>query len=339
VTPEQVRANTRLAAAHDLDVVQVDDGYQAAIGDWLATNDRWREGTHAIARDIAAAGRRPGIWTAPFLAGADSALAREHPDWMVAHGTGAPLRAMYNPAWGGWAWALDTTRAEVLDHLRRTYAALAAEGWTYHKIDFCYAAALLGGRVSGRTTTRAEALRAGLEAVREGIGPDAFLVGCGCPLAQAVGVVDAMRVSPDVAPHWEPRSSWPGLAETAVAARNAVTASALRAPLHRRLWINDPDCVLLRPSATELTPEQRRQLADVVGGTGGFTVVSDDLSLYGDEEWAALNGLRSLAPSVDAPLTITDPFDPVVTVASPRHRIEVDCDEGRVSRPSSVAPT
>jgi len=339
VRPEDVRANLALAAGHGLEVVQVDDGYQAAIGDWLATNERWAEGTAPMAAEIARAGARPGIWTAPFLAGKTSALAALHPDWMVRHATGSPLRAMYNPvAWGGWAWALDTTRPEVLDHLRETYAALVAQGWTYHKIDFCYAAALPGGRATGASVTRAQALRAGLDAVRQGIGDDAFLVGCGCPLAQAVGCVDAMRVSPDVAPHWEPRSSWPGLEETAVAARNAVSASLLRAPLHRRLWVNDPDCVLLRSSATELTGEQRRRLAAVVDGTGGFTVVSDDLSLYGAEEWAALDQLLSRRQAADTPLTLTDPFGPGAAVGSPCHSLDVAWDEGPVHADPAVPP-
>jgi len=336
VAPEHMRSNLRLAVAHDLDFVQLDDGYQAAIGDWLATNDRWPEGTAPVAAEIAGAGKRAGIWTAPFLAGENSNLARQHPDWLVAHHTGSPRRGMYNPEWGGWTWALDTTRPDVLDHLRQTYASLVAERWTHHKIDFCYAAALPGVRFCSRIATRAQALRAGLEAVREGIGPDAFLVGCGCPLAQAVGVVDAMRVSPDVATHWEPRASLPGLEETAVAARNAVRASVLRAPLHRRLWVNDPDCLLLRPSATGLTPEQRTQLAAMIGGTGGFTVVSDDLSLYGDAEWAALDQLRSRLASVDVPLTLEDPFSPTVTVSSAHHRLEVDVEEARVLTLSGV---
>lgn len=310
VTPEDIRRNLRIAANNSFDLVQVDDGYQAAIGDWLALADSWSGvGSMAsIAEEIASSGMSAGIWTAPFLAAENSAVARAHPDWITRHPpTGKPSKAMYNPAWGGWALALDTTNPAVLDHLRSTFATLREWGFGYHKIDFCYSAALPAGR-HDPTKTRAEALRMGLEAVREGIGDDAYLLGCGCPFGPAIGVVDAMRVSPDVAPYWEERAVWPGLEGSGVAAENAVRASVLRSPLHRRLFVNDPDCVLLRPTNTELTPEQRRALADSVLDTGAFVVLSDDMARYGDAEWEEVERLRQARAERDHPLNLADPF-------------------------------
>jgi alpha-galactosidase len=295
VTPADVRANLTLAAVHGLKVVQIDDGYQAAIGDWLSTRPAWAEGTEPVARDIAGAGLRAGIWTAPFLAGEDSRLLAEHPDWALG-------QAMHNPVWwGGWAFALDTTNPAVLDHITETMAALTAQGFDYHKVDFLYAAAL----PASRSCTRAESLRMGLEAVRRGIGDDAFLLGCGSPFGPAVGIVDAMRVSPDVTTAWEPKAPLPGLYEAASSCGNAIATSRLRAPLHRRLWINDNDCLLLRPVQTELDEAQRRHLAATIAAGGAFTVAADDLSLYGDEEWALLAAVRT---SPDEPLDLDDPF-------------------------------
>ena len=45
-------------------------------------------------------------------------------------------------------------------------------------------------------------VRAGFEAVRRGAGDDTFLLGCGAPLGPTIGVVDGMRIGPDVAPWW-----------------------------------------------------------------------------------------------------------------------------------------
>jgi alpha-galactosidase len=231
---------------------------------------------------------------------------------------------MYNPRWwGGWSVALDTTNPAVLDHLRATFAALAAEGFDYHKIDFLYAAALPGRRHDpGRT--RAEAFRAGLAAVREGIGAGAFLLGCGAPLLPAAGLVDAMRVSPDVAPWWSPIRPRPGLAEAASCARNAILTSTLRAPLHRRWWINDVDCLLLRPVDTGLAAWQRRAVAASVAGGGGFTIVSDDLSTYGDEEHDLLTTVLAAGRRADGPLDLVDPFAPVLEVRSPGTVLRID---------------
>lgn len=310
VTPADVRANLSLAAGHGLEVVQLDDGYQAAIGAWLSPRASWSEGTAALARDISAAGLRAGIWTAPFLVDEGSSLVRGHPDWVLG-------RAMHNPVWwGGWALALDTTNPGVLDHISSTLASLTAQGFDYHKVDFLYAAALPSSRRFDPARTRAETLRMGLEAVRSGVGEDAFLLGCGSPFGPAVGIVDAMRVSPDVAPRWEPRAPLPGMEEAASCARNAIVTSLLRAPLHRRLWINDNDCLLLRPVQTELDPSQRSSLAATVGGAGGFTMVSDDLTLYGREEWELLEAVRALGGSADEPRDLSDPFSPTLTVSS-----------------------
>jgi alpha-galactosidase len=340
VTPSDVRANLRAAAGAGLEVVQIDDGYQAAIGEWLTPRASWAEGTEALAAAVREAGLRPGLWTAPFLADEHGLLSRDHPGWFLRGRAGRPVRAMHNPVWwGGWALALDTTHPGVLDHLTATFAALAGQGFDYHKVDFLYAAALPGRR-HDPGVTRAQALRAGLEAVRAGIGDDAFLLGCGSPFGPAVGLVDAMRVSPDVAPWWAPRRVRPGVEEASSCARNAVVTSLLRAPLHRRLWINDNDCLLLRPSGTRLEPWQRRVLAATVAGGGGFTLVSDDLSLYGPGEWALLASVLAAAPDGDAPLELVDPFAPVLTVRSRAYELTVaaDASSARLTRRSDSSP-
>lgn len=86
-------------------------------------------------------------------------------------------------------------------------------------------------------------------------------------------------MSPDTGPWWSPHPDEVvrGFAESAVCLANAARASLLRAPLHRRLWINDPDCLLLRPIDTELSPAQRRLAADMVAGLGCFLMVSATL--------------------------------------------------------------
>ncbi|MCX7621299.1 MAG: alpha-galactosidase, partial [Acidimicrobiales bacterium] len=74
-----------LARARDwpFSVFQLDDGFQAAIGDWLDTNEKFPSGLPAIAEVVSAAGFVPGLWIAPFLAAPGSRVAREHPEWMA----------------------------------------------------------------------------------------------------------------------------------------------------------------------------------------------------------------------------------------------------------------
>ena len=110
-----------------------------------------------------------------------------------------------NDHWGGVVHVLDTTKAEVLAHLEQLARDLVSIGFTYLKLDFTYAPGLLGTYAAPLPTSR-ERVRLGFEAIRRGAGDDAFLLGCGAPIASSIGLVDGMRIGPDVAPWWEPRA-------------------------------------------------------------------------------------------------------------------------------------
>jgi hypothetical protein len=56
----------------------------------------------------------------------------------------------------------------------------------------------------GGSGTPLTAYRRGLEIIRAATGPEGDLLGCGAPILPSVGLVDAMRVSPDTAPAYEP---------------------------------------------------------------------------------------------------------------------------------------
>ncbi|HLJ80931.1 MAG TPA: hypothetical protein VKT52_05545, partial [Ktedonobacterales bacterium] len=58
------------------------------------------------------------------------------------------------------------------------------------------------------------------------------------------------------------------------AVRNTLT----RAWMHPALWVNDPDCLLLRERHSELTLDEVHMFASAVGLTGGMVMFSDRLS-------------------------------------------------------------
>jgi alpha-galactosidase len=284
-----------LRARVPCDYVMIDDGYQRAIGDWFETNDKFPHGMRWLAAQIRAAGFEAGIWLAPFLVRPEARLFRERPEWLLRTPAGRPRRACWNPGWGvrDSAYALDTTHPDVLAWLVEL-ARTAVQQWGYRvlKLDFLYAAALPGVR-HDPDATRAHALRRGQQAIRDGAGEEAFLLGCGCPLGPAVGLVDGMRIGPDVAPFWTNWiSRWLLRDRHGVATKNAVRNILTRAFMHRRWWLNDPDCLMVRGGETALTLDEVESLAAVIGLTDGMFVISDRME--------ALTG--SAAPCSSRPL-------------------------------------
>ena len=153
------------------------------------------EGLAALARAIAERGLEPGIWTYASFHRDD--YAARHPEDFIRAPDGTSAR-------GNWVgWVLDAARPATLDRLvRPTYRGLRSMGWSYFKLD-----GLRHLRYEGynshpdafrdRDVDRGEALRRFVEAVREEIGPDAFLLGSWGIRPELVGLLDACRVGDD----------------------------------------------------------------------------------------------------------------------------------------------
>lgn len=311
VTLEAVLDNARRARELSLpfDVFQLDDGFQADLGDWTEPSGHFGGHARDLPGPLAALGFQAGLWLAPFLAAPTSRLATEHPQWLLRGEDGHPLLAGHN--WGGPYHALDTTHPEVLDWLRELAATVRGWGYTYLKLDFLYGAALPGVR-HDPGVGRAGAYRQGLQALRDGAGEDAFLLGCGAPLAGSIGLVDAMRTGPDVAPFWdeESRRVWLGDG-TGPSARNALHTALSR--WYQHAWYQpDPDVMIARRELSLLNHHERGALLGLLDVIGGLRASSDPLQLLDAPALELLR--RSLELShPDRPRTLTRSFGPAVT--------------------------
>jgi alpha-galactosidase len=125
--------------------------------------------------------------------------------------------------------------------------------------------------------TPIQAYREGLEVVRQA-SRGGFLLGCGAPLLPSIGLVNGMRIGEDTAPFWNS-----GLVPfQGVNALYALKNSIMRSFMHKRWWLNDPDCILLRSKDIELTPNEKELYALVAGALDNMIVESDDLELVDD---------------------------------------------------------
>jgi len=311
-----------------LEAVQIDDGWQAAYPDrlpgrlgnkatdWLHAASGFPRGMAWLAQQIHARGFLAGIWLVPYATN-DATLLRAHRDWFLKGSDGAPQTAQ-----GRWAeqfgYLLDLANPEVrhryLTPLFKTlssdwgydYFKLDATGWTLLAIkdqtfrERRFAKLKIGQKIH----SGAEVVRDGLDAIRSAIGgslwsrtlgrlksrPYAalekkFVLACHAPCPEAVGLVDAARVAGDMAPGWD----------RGVLHLLRQTMDSFHA--HRVCWINDPDCLVMRP----LTVEQARVFATMFGLTGQHLMLSDEMSDLGEEKVELLRRIL--------PVLATHPLD------------------------------
>ena len=174
--------------------------------------------------------------------------------------------------------------------ITEVFSTMHSWGYDFFKIDFIFAGALTGKRY--RDVAPIAAYRDALGSIRNAIG-DSYLLGCGAPILPSVGLVDAMRISPDTAPSYLPEGGdmcKPGIASAILTGRG-------RAFQQGRFWINDADDLIARPEV-----ERREEWADHVGRFSGLRGSSDRIAAL--DEWGLETTRRLLSESP------TEPFIP-----------------------------
>jgi len=304
-----------------LEVVQLDDGFlsqkgpNSCIGDWDAQNKRFKNGLKWLADKIKATGFKPGLWITPFIVSRASKLYKEHPDWVIQDRKGKPFEVNFNVEWGLFnkIYGLDCTHPEVQKWLRTLFKTIVETwGFQYIKLDYLYAAAV-DGLFYDKSMNRVQAYRKGLEIIRETVGDNIFLLGCGAPLGPSIGLLNGMRVSGDTYYSFgQPFLFWflntfffAGF-EGLPSMKDALKTSMLRAFMHNKFWINDPDCLLVRRTRSSLKPTEIEFEVTLLGLCGGILFSSDKLSELAPED---LDYIKFLIPPSKTPAISLDLFE------------------------------
>lgn len=280
VTSRNVLDNLDAIARHipALQYVQIDDGYQAAMGDWLSTGKVFGGDVLGVLKEIRRRGFQPAIWVAPFIAEENSQLFRAHSEWFVMDAAGKPLPSNV-VSFGGWRrgpwYALDGTHPGARKHLEETFRTMRREwGCTYFKMDANFWGALHGCFRHDPQATRIEAYRRGMAAIRRGAG-DAFLLGCNHPIWASFGLIDGSRSSADIKRTW-------------TTIRRVARQTLFRNWQNGRLWWNDPDAIVL---AGDLPLNEFLFHATACYASGGMALSGDDLSRMPADRMAILEKL------------------------------------------------
>jgi len=272
-----------------MDIFQIDDGYQKAVGDWLDIKDSFPRGMEHIARSIQDRGYRAGLWLAPFVCERKSRIFREKRHWVLRDAKGRPVVAGFNPGWSYYFYALDIYHEEVREYLRRVFdTVFNAWGYDMVKLDFLYAAALC----PPRDKTRGEVMHDGMKFLRECAG-EKLILGCGVPLGSSFGLVDYCRIGSDVALKWEDALLKGIHYRERVSTINSLVSTIGRRHLNENVFLNDPDVFILRGFNNKLASEEKYTLFVLNNLFGGLLFTSDNVGEYNEEE---MNRYRSMFP-------------------------------------------
>ena len=281
VTAQQVLDNLDFIASHTpgLRYVQIDDGYQPAMGDWLETGTAFGGNVQGVLKEIRHRGFEPAIWVAPFVAEEKSHVFQQNPGWFVKDTDGKPLRSDL-VTFGGWRrgpwYVLDGTHPEVQKHFTQLFRTMRREwGCTYFKLDANFWGAIHRGHFHDPRATRVEAYRRGMQAILRGAG-DGFVLGCNHPIWPSLGLIHGSRSSNDIKRTWE---------RIETTARQNLS----RNWQNGRLWWNDSDAVVL----TGDLPDNEFQFhATTIYASGGMILSGDDLTKINAEKLAMLRKLQ-----------------------------------------------
>ena len=270
----------------ELKYIQLDDGYQPFMGDWLDENPAYGNLQKTL-KAIRDKGFEPAIWVAPFIAEKSSRIFREHPDWFVKDTDGTPLMSS-KIGFGGWRCApwyvLDGTHPEVQKHFEKIFREMREKwGINYFKLDANYWGAIHGGIHYDKSATRIEAYRRGMEALLKGCDENTVVLGCNAPMWPSLGLVTAMRTSGDINRDWQ-------------TIKGTAYENLCRAWQNGKLWESDPDCIVLANDTVfsgkkAIEPNEWMFHATAIHAVGGLMLSGDKASLLKEKELVILKQL------------------------------------------------
>ncbi len=287
VTEQDVLSNLEYFKQHkdfDISLIQLDDGYQTGIAEWGIYNDKFNSkfphGLKWLAEQIHNSGFKAGLWVAPFFITGKSEIFENHPDWLLRKDNNQKIIANNN--WGGFQYGLDLSIDKAVEYIE-DIGKTVGEKWNFDflKIDFIYASEVIEARYKNPKYSRAQILRRGVKAIRDGLGDNRTLLGCGAPLGPCVGLVDVMRIGHDTAAVWthlEPLME-DFIKVVSCNLKAALRSTIQRSYMHQTWWINDPDCVVVRENKSKLTYDEVILQLTVFGLSGGQFLISDDEKL------------------------------------------------------------
>ncbi len=277
VNEEKIRraadGQVRYTKPGQANLIQIDDGWQRCgsfCGKWVADTDKFPSGLALTAQHVIDRGMTFGLWLAPFLIDDRSEYYEELKDLATDSVT---LQENIHP--------FDLGNPQFLDYLRNTFGRMVNEYHAgYFKLDFLSASIrFFNGRgdiMHFKNGFCVEVLRNALQTVRDTVGPDVFLLSCGAPMLIGAGIFNGARTSCDII--WGKNKKLPGYWSIM---KDCLKTVSWRYFLHRKVYINDPDGLVLRDidigDGFNTTYSETELWAIAIAMSGGSVLSNDEI--------------------------------------------------------------
>ncbi len=259
------------------ELFQIDDGFETYVGDFMDVDKKkFPNGLEPIVDLIHSYNMKAGVWMAPFICEKKSRVFSEHPEWIVKNEKGEPLYVSSN--WSGF-YPLDFDNPEVKEYIRDELLYMTETcKFEFLKLDFLYAVCI---KHDGRS--RAKVMKEAMDFIRDTVGHDVIILGCGVPLFSAFGTVDYCRIGPDVSlsfdDHWYMKYMHRERVSTKITVQNTIN----RYYINGIGFNNDPDVYILRKKNVKLSKGQKESLAIINFIFGHVYLTSDNVATYDEE--------------------------------------------------------
>ncbi|MBI2357229.1 alpha-galactosidase [Candidatus Dojkabacteria bacterium] len=265
----------------NLEYVLIDGGW-CEEGDWLNENIRkFPGGMGKVAMEIEKMGLKSGLWISPFQANPKSKIVREHPDWFVKE-KGKYIDGLKVTPFDRYLpyrkYLLDVRKEEVREYLKSVMDRLLGEyGYNLIKLDFLYSIYFIPGISSKNADIY---LRELLQYIKDRY-PKVYTIACGSPLVPVVGLVDSMRVGPDIilSPFFK-FSKHARYLDLFIIPR--ATKTIMSRVWTKKFWNIDPDAFVCR-STLGLSKLHIRDSINLVRLCEGNIFLGDDLTKLSDK--------------------------------------------------------
>jgi len=292
-TDKEIEMNTKLLKELDVkaNTIQIDGGWWTSRGDYLSTKPTIKGGMKGVADLIKSYGYTPGIHIDGFRADKSSEVYKAHPDFFLKDQNGETYP---NSEIKDQTLLFDFSNPAACEYIKNVLTTMREDwGYNYFKIDFIRygvneevlryykANGLTGIQAFDPSMTSFERIRAGLKAMREGVG-SAYFLGCSAVFGGTLGIVDGLRTGGDIFPNFD--------SYTTRCLQNGGNFY-----LHKTVVQTDADYLIVRNKDDE---EPERAWKNKFGGTISLNEAkmwADYVALFGGSKFSSDN-LNTLRP-------------------------------------------